>query len=111
MVILLFLIGGAITGLLLLGIAIRIAQALGLLALCIIAAVFVAIGYISIAAAGISLAALYQLWGSDNFGWAIAAAGAIGLFVAAAIAQAVIAEIKKAAANLKRWFGSSVKND
>ena len=109
--ILLFLIGGAVTGLLLLGVAMRIAQALGFVALCIIAAAFIAIGYISIAAAGISLAALYQLWGSENFGWAIAAAGGIGLFVALAMAQAVIAEIKKAAVNIKRWFGSSVKND
>jgi hypothetical protein len=103
--ILLFLIGGAITGLLLLGIAMRIAQALGFVALCIIGVAFIAIGYISIAVAGISLAALYQLWGSDNFGWAIAAAGIVGLFVALAMAQAVLAEIKKAAENLKRWFG------
>lgn len=103
--IVILILGSFLAALLLLGAVARIVQALGLLAMFILGVTVIAVGYISLFIAGISLAGLYQFWGSENAGWAVAAAGLIGLTVAATMLRAIFNEIKNWIARLKHWLG------
>lgn len=99
------IVGGLLATLLLLSVAARIVQALGLLAMFILGAAVIAVGYISLFIAGVSLAGLYQVWGAENGGWAVAVAGIIGLVAAVAMFRAIVNEIKSLPERLKRWRG------
>ena len=107
--ILIFIVGLAFVILLLLFFAVKIFEVVGFFALSILAVASIAIGYISIFIGGISLAALYQLWGEQNMGWAIAASGIIGLLTALALLKAIVNEIKSFSARFKKWFGKDNK--
>ena len=103
MVILTFLVG-LVAALLLLYVvtvkAVEIVGVLFLLALCIT----VVVGYVSLIVSGISVSALYQLWGGSNIGWAIAASGLIGLTTACALLRAIVSEVKSLSVTIKSWF-------
>ncbi len=102
--ILIFLLGGLVTGLLLLGIGVRIVQAVGLLALQMLGAACIGIVYVSLAVAGITFAESYEMLGSRSLGWRASIAGLVGLSVGSAMFEAVPREVKGAAGMVKRWL-------
>ena len=103
--ILIFLVGGLVAGLLLLGIAVRIVQAVGLLALLMLGAACVGIVYVSLAVAGITFAVSYEMLGSTSLGWPAAIAGFVGLLVGLWMFGAVVWEVRGAPGRIRRWLG------
>lgn len=93
--ILIFLLGGLVAGLFLLGIAVRIVQAVGLLALLMLGAACLGIVYLSLAVAGITFAVSYEMLGSRSLGWPAAIAGFVGLSVGWAMFGAVLKEVSR----------------
>ncbi len=83
----------------------RILQTLGLVVLIVVAICFVAIVYISLAIGGITLSVLYQLWGSDNMGWAFAVATTVALIAGWQMLKTVVREIRTAPERIRGWFG------
>ena len=69
------------------------------------ATIIIATGGVGLVVGIISAAALYQLWGGSNIGWAIAASGLIGLATAWALLRAIINEIKSLSVRIKGWLG------
>jgi len=104
MVILIIFVGGLLAMVMLLFIAARIVQTIGLITIAVLGAAVIAVGYISLFIAGISLACLYQLWGSESGGWAVAVSGLVGLTVAAAMLRVIFIEIRSFLARLKNWL-------
>lgn len=103
--ILIFLLGGLVAGLILLGIAARIVQAVGLLALLMLGAACIGIVYVSLAVAGVTFAVSYEMLGSRSLGWPAAIAGFAGLSVGWAMSGAVLREVKGAPGRIRRWLG------
>lgn len=104
--ILIFLVGGLVAGLLLLGIAVRIVQAVGLLALLMLGAACIGIVYVSLAVAGITFAVSYEMLGSTSLGWPAAIAGFVGLLVGWRMFGAVEREVRGAAWWVRQWLKS-----
>ena len=103
--ILIFLTGGLLAVLFMFFIAARVVQTLSLLVIGVLASAVVGIGYISLAVAGISAAALFQLLGANNGGWCIAVAGLIGLATAWTLFMAVVKEVGSFPERFRRWLG------
>jgi len=104
-ILLIALLAGLLATFVLLSIAARIGQAIGLIAILMGGVILVAVGYIGLFVAGISAAVLFQVWGAGNAGWAIFVAGLIGLTVASLLLGAIVNEIKCFSARLKHWLG------
>ena len=99
------LIGGVLAFGLLALFIVRILQVMSLVALALLCAISIAIGYVSLAVAGISLAALYELFGHEHVGWAAAGAVLIGLVVAGQMFLAIYNSIRSFPSRLRRWLG------
>lgn len=104
-ILLIALLAGLLATFVLLSIAARIGQAIGLIAILMGGVILVAVGYIGLFVAGISAAVLFQVWGAGNAGWAIFVAGLIGLTVASVLLGAIANEIKRFSVRLKHWLG------
>ena len=104
-ILLIALFAGLLVTFVLLSIAARIIQAISLIAIFIGGVIIVGVGYIGFFVAGISAAMLFQVWGAENAGWAIAVAGIIGLTVASLLIGAIFNEINSFPARLKHWLG------
>lgn len=105
------ILGGLLVGLIAIVVAFlvigRIIQTLGLVVLMLVAVCLVAIVYICLAIGGITLSVLYQLWGSDNMGWAFAAATTVALISGWLMLKTVVREIRTAPERVRGWFGRS----
>lgn len=86
--------------------ATKVFEVVGFFALSLLGIAIVAVVYISLFVGGISVAALYQLWGEGNMGWAIAASGVICLFTGWLLLRAIVNEIRCFSMRVKGWFGS-----
>ena len=105
MAIVIFLVGFVLAVLLLYVVTVKAVEIIGVFALLALGIVVVAVGYVSLIVGGICVAALYQLWGGANIGWAIAVSGLIGLATAWTLLRAIVNEIKSISVKIKSWFG------
>lgn len=96
---------GLLAILLLLFMVVRVMQTVGLFVIFVFGAAVLAIGYVGVFIASISAAVLFQWWGADHAGWAIAVAGVIGLSVAWAMFRALLDEVRSFPARIKCWLG------
>ena len=107
MAILIFLVGVVLAVLVLYVVTVKAAEIIGVFALLALGIVVVAVGYVSIIVGGICVAALYQLWGGANIGWAIAVSGLIGLATAWTLLRVVVRKVRSFAVRVKDWLSPS----
>ena len=105
MAILIFFVGVVLAVLVLYVVTVKAVEIVGVFALLALGIAVLAVGYVSLIVGAVCVAALYQLWGEANIGWAIAVSGLIGLTTAWALLRAVVNEIKRFIARIKSWFG------
>lgn len=104
MAIVIFLVGFVLAVLLLYVVTVKAVEIIGVFALLALGIVVVAVGYVSLIVGGICVAALYQLWGGANIGWAIAVSGLIGLATAWTLLRVVVRKVRSFAVRVKTWF-------
>ena len=104
MAILIFLGGFVLTVVLVYVVTVKAVEIIGVFALFALGIVVVAVGYVGLIVGGICVAALYQLWGGANIGWAIAVSGLIALATAWALFRAIVREVRCFAGRVKTWF-------
>ena len=104
MAIVIFLVGFVLAVALLYAVTVKAVEIIGLFALLALGIAVVAVGCVGLVVGCICVAALYQLWGGANIGWAIAVSGLMGLAAAWALFRAIAREVRNVAGRVKTWF-------